>query len=51
MEAANVGTDEKKEIETNFGTNVDKQSVTITGPTSGGGTDPGKGPFFIKLVI
>ena len=45
MEAANVGTDEKKEIETNFGTNVDKQSVTITGPTSGGGTDPGKGPF------
>ncbi|WP_377863768.1 Cna B-type domain-containing protein [Bacillus sp. R86525] len=48
VEAANVGTDEKKEIETNFGTNVDKQSVTITGPTSGGGTDPGKGPFFYK---
>ncbi|MGG0044358.1 Ig-like domain-containing protein [Bacillus tropicus] len=40
IEAANVGTDEKKEIETNFGTNVDKQSVTITGPSSGGGTDP-----------
>ncbi|MEM5603736.1 Cna B-type domain-containing protein [Bacillus cereus] len=48
MEAANVGTDEKKEIETNFGTNVDKQSVTITGPSSGGGTDPGKPPFFYK---
>ncbi|MCW9133261.1 Cna B-type domain-containing protein [Bacillus paramycoides] len=48
VEAANVGTDEKKKIETNFGTNVDKQAVTITGPTSGGGTDPGKGPFFYK---
>ncbi|EOP16494.1 hypothetical protein IIS_04605, partial [Bacillus cereus VD131] len=48
VEAANVGTDEKKEIETNFGTNVDKQSVTITGPSSGGGTDPGKPPFFYK---
>ncbi|WP_433961733.1 Cna B-type domain-containing protein [Bacillus albus] len=48
IEAANVGTDEKKEIETNFGTNVDKQSVTITGPSSGGGTDPGKPPFFYK---
>ncbi|WP_141497418.1 Cna B-type domain-containing protein, partial [Bacillus pseudomycoides] len=47
VEAANVGTDQKKEIETNFGTNVDKQSVTITGP-SGGGTDPGKPPFFYK---
>lgn len=51
VEAANVGTDEKKEIETNFGTNVDKQSVTITGPTSGGGTDPERVRFFIKLVI
>uniref|UniRef100_UPI001F576A3F Cna B-type domain-containing protein n=1 Tax=Bacillus cereus group sp. BfR-BA-01316 TaxID=2920293 RepID=UPI001F576A3F len=48
VEAANVGTDEKKEIETNFGTNVDKQSVTITGPSSGGGTEPGKPPFFYK---
>ncbi|MED0968283.1 Cna B-type domain-containing protein, partial [Bacillus paramycoides] len=48
VEATNVGTDEKKEIETNFGTTVDKQSVTITGPTSGGGTDPGTGPFFYK---
>ncbi|BCD32366.1 hypothetical protein BC30102_5402 [Bacillus cereus] len=48
VEAANVGTDEKTTIETNLGTNVDKQSVTITGPTSGGGTDPGKGPFFYK---
>ncbi|PEP61905.1 MULTISPECIES: Cna B-type domain-containing protein [Bacillus] len=48
VEAANVGTDQKKEIETNFGTNVDKQSVTITGPSGGGGTDPGKSPFFYK---
>ncbi|MEK7024872.1 Cna B-type domain-containing protein [Bacillus sp. FSL K6-6038] len=48
VEAANVGTDQKKEIETNFGTNVDKQSVTITGPSGGGGTDPGKPPFFYK---
>ncbi|WP_133059545.1 MULTISPECIES: collagen binding domain-containing protein, partial [Bacillus cereus group] len=48
VEATNVGTDQKKEIETNFGTTVDKQSVTITGPSSGGGTDPGTGPFFYK---
>ncbi|MGE7853818.1 Cna B-type domain-containing protein, partial [Bacillus paramycoides] len=48
VEATNVGTDEKKEIETNFGTTADKQSVTITGPSSGGGTDPGKPPFFYK---
>ncbi|MEY8349194.1 Cna B-type domain-containing protein [Bacillus cereus] len=46
--ANGVGTDEKKEIETNFGTNLDKQAVTITGPKGGGGTDPGKGPFFYK---
>ncbi|NSW36557.1 Cna B-type domain-containing protein, partial [Bacillus sp. Xin1] len=46
--ATGVGTDEKKEIETNFGTNLDKQAVTITGPKGGGGTDPGKGPFFYK---
>uniref|UniRef100_UPI0011A1E532 Cna B-type domain-containing protein n=4 Tax=Bacillus cereus group TaxID=86661 RepID=UPI0011A1E532 len=46
--ANGVGTDEKKEIETNFGTNLDKQTVTITGPKGGGGTDPGKGPFFYK---
>ncbi|PFZ07884.1 hypothetical protein COL60_18655, partial [Bacillus pseudomycoides] len=48
VEAANVGTDQKKEIETNFGTNVAKQSVTITGPSGGGGTDPGEPPFFYK---
>ncbi|PFK46578.1 hypothetical protein COI93_04040 [Bacillus cereus] len=46
--ANGVGTDEKKTIETNFGTNLDKQAVTITGPKSGGGTDPGKYPFFYK---
>ncbi|PEA56645.1 hypothetical protein CON64_01655 [Bacillus pseudomycoides] len=48
VQAADVGTDQKKEIETNFGTTVDKQAITITGPTSGGGTDPGKKPFFYK---
>ncbi|WP_410984788.1 Cna B-type domain-containing protein, partial [Bacillus cereus] len=46
--ATGVGTDEKKEIETNFGTNLDKQAVTITGPKGGGGTDPGEKPFFYK---
>ncbi|WP_156107949.1 Cna B-type domain-containing protein [Bacillus sp. UNC322MFChir4.1] len=48
VQATNVGTDEKKEIETNFGTNLDKQTITITGPTGGGGTDPGEQPFFYK---
>ncbi|PFD99092.1 cell wall anchor protein, partial [Bacillus sp. AFS023182] len=48
VQATQVGTDEKKEIETNFGTNVDKQAVTITGPKGGGGTEPGEGPFFYK---
>ncbi|MDM5190986.1 Cna B-type domain-containing protein [Bacillus sp. DX4.1] len=47
VEAANVGTDQKKEIETNFGTNVDKQAVTITGP-GGPGPEPGEKPFFYK---
>lgn len=46
--ATGVGTDQKKEIETNFGTNLDKQGVTITGPKDGGGTDPGENPFFYK---
>ncbi|MBJ7985414.1 Cna B-type domain-containing protein, partial [Bacillus cereus] len=46
--ATGVGTDQKKEIETNFGTNLDKQGVTITGPKGGGGTDPGENPFFYK---
>ncbi|MGG2017376.1 Cna B-type domain-containing protein [Bacillus sp. S10(2024)] len=48
VQADNVGTDQKKEIETNFGTTVAKQAITITGPTSGGGTDPGERPFFYK---
>ncbi|WP_429714607.1 Cna B-type domain-containing protein [Bacillus mycoides] len=46
--ANGVGTDEKKVIETNFGTNLDKQAVTITGPKGGGGTEPGEKPFFYK---
>ncbi|MGG1165731.1 Cna B-type domain-containing protein, partial [Bacillus mycoides] len=46
--ANGVGTDEKRDIETNFGTNLDKQSVTITGPKGGGGTEPGEKPFFYK---
>ncbi|EJR47954.1 hypothetical protein IIM_04216, partial [Bacillus cereus VD107] len=46
--ATGVGTDQKTEIETNFGTNLDKQHVTITGPKGGGGTDPGEKPFFYK---
>ncbi|WP_420271421.1 Cna B-type domain-containing protein, partial [Bacillus paramycoides] len=46
--ATGVGTDQKEEIKTNFGTNLDKQGVTITGPKGGGGTDPGENPFFYK---
>ncbi|MBO1579638.1 Cna B-type domain-containing protein [Bacillus sp. XF8] len=49
VQATNVATDETKEVETNLGTNLDKQTVTITGPSSGGGTDPGEGPFFYKV--
>uniref|UniRef100_UPI001F596F4B Cna B-type domain-containing protein n=1 Tax=Bacillus cereus group sp. BfR-BA-01380 TaxID=2920324 RepID=UPI001F596F4B len=49
VQATNVGKDQKKEVETNFGTNLDKQTVIITGPNGGGGgTDPGKKPFFYK---
>ncbi|QWH38392.1 Cna B-type domain-containing protein [Bacillus mycoides] len=48
VQATNAGTGEKKEFETNLGTNLDKQTVTITGPSGGGGTDPGKQPFFYK---
>ncbi|WP_017153598.1 Cna B-type domain-containing protein, partial [Bacillus bingmayongensis] len=49
VQATNVATDETKEVETNLGTNLDKQTVTITGPSSGGGTEPGEGPFFYKI--
>ncbi|WP_431164013.1 Cna B-type domain-containing protein [Bacillus cereus] len=48
VQATNAGTGEKKEFETNLGTNLDKQTATITGPSGGGGTDPGKQPFFYK---
>ncbi|MEI4801064.1 Cna B-type domain-containing protein [Bacillus sp. FJAT-51639] len=48
VQATNVGKDQKKEVETNFGTNLDKQTVIITGPNGGGGTDPGEKPFFYK---
>ncbi|MEH0978160.1 Cna B-type domain-containing protein [Bacillus mobilis] len=44
--ATGVGTDQKKEIDTNLGTNVDKQHITITGPKGGGST--GEKPFFYK---
>ncbi|RRA98391.1 Cna B-type domain-containing protein, partial [Bacillus pacificus] len=40
--------DQENKVETNLGTILDKQSVTVTGP-SGGGTDPGKGPFSYKV--
>ncbi|MGZ7148342.1 Cna B-type domain-containing protein [Bacillus sp. BC07] len=40
--------DQENKVETNLGTILDKQSVTVTGPSGGGGTDPGKGPFSYK---
>ncbi|HDR7874475.1 TPA: Cna B-type domain-containing protein, partial [Bacillus mobilis] len=40
--------DKEQKVETNLGTILDKQSVTVTGPSSSGGTDPGKGPFSYK---
>ncbi|WP_242491070.1 Cna B-type domain-containing protein, partial [Bacillus cereus] len=49
VQATNVATDETKVVETNLGTNLDKQTVTITGPTSGGGTDPGEQSFSDKV--
>ncbi|WP_191965764.1 MULTISPECIES: Cna B-type domain-containing protein, partial [Bacillus cereus group] len=49
IQATNVATDETKVVETNLGTNLDKQTVTITGPTSGGGTDPGEQSFSDKV--
>ncbi|TBX73187.1 Cna B-type domain-containing protein, partial [Bacillus mycoides] len=45
VQATNVATDKTKVVETNLGTNLDKQTVTITGPTSGG---TGTKPFFYK---
>ncbi|MEG7871583.1 Cna B-type domain-containing protein [Bacillus paranthracis] len=41
--------DQENKVETNLGTILDKQSVTVTGPSGGGGTDPGKGPFSYKV--
>ncbi|MGE7635102.1 Cna B-type domain-containing protein, partial [Bacillus paramycoides] len=49
IQATNVETDQKKVVETNLGTDVEKQTVTITGPTSGGGTDPGERSFSEKV--
>ncbi|PED81090.1 hypothetical protein CON65_19165 [Bacillus pseudomycoides] len=46
VQASNVGTDQTKDVATNLGTTLDKQTVTIAGPTSGGGT--GSKPFFYK---
>jgi uncharacterized surface anchored protein len=45
VRATNVATDQKKDVETNLGTNLDKQTITIAGPTSGGS---GSKPFFYK---
>ena len=47
VQASNVGTNQKKDVETNLGTTLNKQTVTIAGPTSGGGT--GSKPFFSKV--
>ncbi|WP_430477088.1 Cna B-type domain-containing protein, partial [Bacillus cereus] len=49
VQATNVETDQKKEIQTNLGTNLEMQKVTITGPSSGGGSGENhKGPFSFK---
>ncbi|PGZ97759.1 hypothetical protein COE51_12875, partial [Bacillus pseudomycoides] len=48
IQATNVETDQTKEVETNLGTDLEKQTVTITGPSSGSGTN-GKGPFSYKV--
>ncbi|MDC2866710.1 Cna B-type domain-containing protein, partial [Bacillus sp. BP-3] len=45
VQATNVGTDQKKDVETNLGTTLNKQTVTIAGPTSSG---TGSDPFFYK---
>ncbi|MFD3449393.1 Cna B-type domain-containing protein, partial [Microbacteriaceae bacterium 4G12] len=45
VQATNVGAGQTKEVATNLGTNLNKQTVTIKNP-SGGGT--GRGPFFYK---
>ncbi|BCC06552.1 MULTISPECIES: Cna B-type domain-containing protein [Bacillus cereus group] len=47
VQASNVEIDQTIEVETNLGTNLEKQTVTITGPTSGG-TGSGERPFFQK---
>jgi len=50
VQATNVETDQKKEIQTNLGTTLEMQKVTITGPSSGGGSGEGpKGPFSYKV--
>ncbi|WP_433773437.1 Cna B-type domain-containing protein, partial [Bacillus wiedmannii] len=49
IQATNVETDQKKDVETNLGTDLEKQTVTITGPTSGGGTNPGEQSFSDKV--
>ncbi|WP_176552167.1 Cna B-type domain-containing protein [Bacillus cereus] len=49
VQATNVETDQKKEIQTNLGTTLEMQKVTITGPSSGGGSGENhKGPFSYK---
>uniref|UniRef100_UPI001F5A2EF5 collagen binding domain-containing protein n=1 Tax=Bacillus cereus group sp. BfR-BA-01492 TaxID=2920361 RepID=UPI001F5A2EF5 len=52
IQATNVEANQKKEIQTNLGTILDMQTITITGPSSGGGNSDGeeyKGPFSYKV--
>ncbi|MGI2747666.1 collagen binding domain-containing protein [Bacillus cytotoxicus] len=52
IQAVNVEANQKKEIQTNLGTILDMQTITITGPSSGGGNGDGeeyKGPFSYKV--
>ncbi|MBK5491810.1 collagen binding domain-containing protein [Bacillus sp. TH13] len=50
VQATNAETNQKKRIRTNLGTNLEMQTVTITGPSSAErkGTEP-KGPFSYKI--
>ncbi|MGI2833757.1 collagen binding domain-containing protein [Bacillus cytotoxicus] len=51
IQVTNVEVDQKKEIQTNLGTLLEMKTITITGPSSGGGNGDGeeqKGPFSYK---
>ncbi|MDH2860772.1 collagen binding domain-containing protein [Bacillus cytotoxicus] len=52
IQVTNVEVDQKKEIQTNLGTLLEMKTITITGPSSGGGNGDGeeqKGPFSYKV--